>query len=118
MHMDKLGEEVSIRRVSFRFPHRLGQKRVVYYTICVNGTFCSDRYAARFAMANGKDSHLYYSKVEVAWDVSGDVDFASLDKCANEVLDRALDELRKSHWPLKGSERGGPSVVKDATTRS
>src|SRR5260221_152729 len=92
LHMDRLGEDVKIRRISFYSPRRLGERRYTYYTICVNGTFCTERFAARLRMSQRQDSHLYYSKVELSIDGSGNVDVSELDHCAAEVLDRALSE--------------------------
>jgi hypothetical protein len=114
LHLPRLGEDVSVRRLSFRSPRQVGVRSYVYYTICVNGTFCSDRTTARFRMGNLTDSHLYYSKVELALDGSGDVDLTVMNNRAVEVLDRALTELRKSHWPPKGSERGPGAPVSPA----
>lgn len=116
--MPRLGEDVPIRRFTFNSPRRVGVRQVIYYTICVNGFFCSERNTARLKMADPRDSHLYYSKVEVAFDGSAGTDLAELDHRAAEVVDRTLSELRKSHWPPKGSERGGSLPAIDAAKRS
>lgn len=113
MNLPLLGETIEIRRLSFYPPRDLSIRTFVYYTICVNGEFYGHRDRVRFRMANPLDTHLYYSKVEVAIkqrrndeDDNGDV--SELDEAAREVLDKVITELVRSHWPLRGWERGGP----------
>ena len=106
--LPQLGETVQIRRLSFYPPRDLTNRTYVYYTICVNGHFFGRRDMVRGVMADPRDSHLYYSKVEVAIREKPGVRIQELDEAARIVLDRTVTELMRSHWPLRGWERGGP----------
>lgn len=118
MPLDRLAQETraqghetktaSIRRLSFSQPREIGKRLWVYYTISVNGEFHSGRQGARFKMADSSDTHLYYSKVELDIPAPANANLAELDRAANELFDRLLGELVKSHWPRRGWERGGP----------
>jgi hypothetical protein len=108
MKFSRMGERADIRRLSFVAPRRIGTRTFVYYTICVNGEFLSNRQWVRARMADPRDTHLYYSKVEVGIQAGSQADLSQLDRTAEQVLDRVLGELKRSHWPLRGWERGGP----------
>ncbi|HWL92844.1 MAG TPA: exosortase-associated EpsI family protein [Phycisphaerae bacterium] len=107
MRLDSINESIAVRRLAFNRPRELVKRTYVYYTICVNGQFCSDRTTVRLRMADPRDSHLYYSKVEIAFEDMRESDAPLLDKKAGELLDKVISELMKSHWPARGSERGG-----------
>ncbi len=105
--LDGLGETVAIRRLSFFAPGELVKRNYVYYTICVNGHFCSDRNTVRAHMSDPRDKYLYYSKVEIAFDNAMEKDVPLLDEKAQALFDQVLTELMKSHWPPRGSEHSG-----------
>jgi hypothetical protein len=106
MDMSQLGRKIAVRRLSFYPPQQTGDKVCVYYTICVNGDYCPGRESARLRMGDPRESHLYYSKVELSFEGLSDKDQAAGDQQAAYILDRVLTELVKSHWPKAGSERG------------
>jgi hypothetical protein len=110
MEMTRLGRVLPIRRLSFYPPRQVGTKTYVYYSICVNNDFYPGRQGARLRMANMGDTHLYYSKMEVSFGGVTDDDLSLVDQYAQELLDGTLTELMRSHWPLKGWERGGPTT--------
>lgn len=107
LQFDRLGQTVPVRRLSFFPPREFVKKSYVYYTICVNGSFYSDRQKVRIALKNPFDTHLYYSKVEISFSNVSESDLSVLDEKACELLDKITLELVDSHWPEKGSERGG-----------
>jgi len=106
--MPHLRETVETAKVVFDDPQHLGQRLIVYYTIAVNGEFLGDRDPVRLRMINPRDTHLYYSKIEVSIFTSMDADQKELDAVGRDLLDRTLAELMRSHLPLRGWERGGP----------
>lgn len=108
MEMSRLGETVPIRRLSFYPPRQVGSQMYVYYTICVNNDYFAGRNRARFRMGDMRDSHQFYSKVEVSFQNVRDEKLSELDEYARDLLDSTLAELVQSHWPRKGWERGGP----------
>jgi hypothetical protein len=102
------GEAVHVRRVAF-FPRASdGTKLYDYYTIRVNGNFFSGRESARPYLSVPWETHLYYSKVEVMFQGVRDENLEQVDKAALALLGPVVDELLKSHYPLKGWEKGGP----------
>lgn len=107
MHMDSLNEDVAIRRLAFFPVGEMVRRSYFYYTIAVNGTLCSHRDVVRRHMADPRDTHLYYSKVEISYRDVLLKDEAALDEKARRLMDKVLSELMKSHWPPRGSERGG-----------
>ncbi len=107
MRLDKLEREIQIRRLSFYAPKQTSKQSVVYYTICVNGDFYASRTPVRFRMGDRKETHLYYSKIEICFQGKRNQDVANLDERARLVMDRVIAELVNTHWPLKGSELGG-----------
>lgn len=112
--MKELGRRVDIHRLSFYPPRRTGEKTYVYYTICVNGDFYTDRQRVRLRMGDPRESHLYYSKVELTIEGLNEDNLAVADQRAFSILDRVLVELVKSHWPERGTENGGlPDAAKD-----
>lgn len=114
MKLPTLGETIQVRRLSFYPPRDLSSRTFVYYTICVNGGFYGKRDVVRMQMSNPFDSHLYYSKVEVAIKEGVDSRIEDLDESARTVLDQAIAELMQSHWPARGWERGGPPAAAGA----
>lgn len=102
---DRLGRSVPVRRLSFYPPREFVKKTYVYYTIRVNSEFYSDRQRVRFALKDPFDTHLYYSKVEVAFPNVADPDLSALDEKARELLQKVVIELEDAHWPEKGAER-------------
>ena len=82
-------------------------KRLVYYTFGVNGVFRAGRLSVRRKTLAEDESHLYYSKVELMFVGVADAAIPELDRVAEDLLSKALEELIESHWPLAGSERGG-----------
>jgi hypothetical protein len=106
MDMSQLGRKIGVRRLSFYPPQQTSDKLWVYYTICVNGDYCPGRESARLRMGDPRESHLYYSKVELSFEGLNDKNLATGDQQAASILDKVLTELVKSHWPKAGSERG------------
>lgn len=102
------GEVIHVRRVAFypRVPD--GTKLYDYYTIRVNSRFFTSRNAARPYLAIPGETHLYYSKTEVMFQGVRDENLGQVDQAALELLRKTIDELLKSHYPLKGWEKGGP----------
>jgi hypothetical protein len=80
----------------------------IYYLLCVNHDFYAGRNLARLRMANTKETHLFHSKVEVSFQGVKDSELGKVDDLARDVLGKAVAELVRSHWPLKGWEKGGP----------
>lgn len=107
--MNKLGRRVTIRRLSFYPPRRTTDRVYVYYTICVNGDFYGERERVRLRLSDPRESHLYYSKVELVLDGVSESDLAAADRQAFDLLDGVLVELVRSHWPKAGAESGGAS---------
>ncbi|MEE8374185.1 MAG: hypothetical protein V3R87_10735 [Dehalococcoidia bacterium] len=100
---------IPVRRLSFQPPGEVGlQTYYIYYTICVNNRFFSERNAARVRMADPRDTHLFYSKIELLFEDVIESRLGDLDEQARELFGRTLRELARSHWPLEGWERGGP----------
>ncbi|MEK6643158.1 MAG: hypothetical protein AABZ08_04560 [Planctomycetota bacterium] len=112
--MPTLGQKAELGRVMFDDPKHVGVRLLNYYTISVNGEFKGDRNDVRVKMVDPRDTHLYYCKVDVSIQSTSQADLAELDAIAKEVLDKGIAELVRSHWPLKGWERGGPREVKAA----
>lgn len=108
--MDRLGREIPVRRLSFFPPREFVKKTYVYYTFRVNESFYTNREAVRLRMASPLDTHLYYSKVEVCFQDVEENALANVDRRARALLDLSINELEKSHWPRKGTERGGVQV--------
>jgi hypothetical protein len=107
-------ETLDARRLSFTSQRLIGTRTWAYYTIVANGDFYPNRQLVRMRMIDPRDSHLYYSKVEVDIRAPSHSDLKALDTIANEVLDRVLAELVQSHWPLRGSERGEHAIRIDS----
>ncbi|MFQ5411560.1 MAG: hypothetical protein ACE5EC_04660, partial [Phycisphaerae bacterium] len=87
------------------------EESYVYYTICVNGDFYANRLPVRLRMGDRKETHLYYSKVEVSFSGLNNPDLADLDQRARSVMDIIITELVNTHWPRKGSELGGDQTA-------
>lgn len=107
LKMDRLGQEVPLRRLSFFPPREFVKKTYVYYTIRVNETFYAKRLSVRLRMASPLDTHLYYSKVEIGFQNVVAKNLGNLDRRAKELFELVIIELEKSHWPRKGTEHGG-----------
>lgn len=116
MEMPKLEEEVAVRRLAFYPPGQVRNKSYVYYVLSVNGVFHTQRDTARVQMANPRDTHLYYAKVEISLEGVDDTRLGEMDEHIRGLLDRTLTELRREHWPLKGWERGGPPAEREEPT--
>ena len=102
---------IPIHRVVF-FPRPAdGTKIFDYYTICVNTEFFANRTDVRLRMAKPGDTHLFYSKIEVMFMGVTDQNLAEVDRTALEILGCAAAELTRSHYPLKGWEKGGPPAA-------
>jgi hypothetical protein len=106
--LPRLGDRVEVARVVFDSPQRIGSRLFVYYTIAVNGEYRGDRDPVRIRMADPRDTHLYYSKVEVSIYSAPEAAVSALDEIGKDLMDRVLAELVRVHWPRKGWERGGP----------
>lgn len=115
MEMPDLGKSIEVRRLQFFPPRDMSIKTYVYYTFCVNGDFLATRMAVRSRMTKWSDTHLYYSKIEVSFRARPGADLSELDARAQEVLDRAISELLKSHFPPKGWEQGGPPKGRESS---
>lgn len=107
LKMDRLGQEIPVRRLSFFPPREFVKKIYVYYTLRVNEKFYTNRELVRLRMGSPLDTHLYYSKVEVGFRNVETKNLDRLDRRAKELLEMTIIELEKSHWPPKGTERGG-----------
>ena len=108
MEMPGVDRTMAIRRLSFSSPRHPETNTYVYYVICVNNDFFPGRRGARFRIMDDQDTHLFYAKVEVSLEAVDEGRLSEADECARELLDNAIAELVRSHWPLKGWERGGP----------
>ncbi len=108
LELPSIGRAIPIRRQTYFPPRDMTLKIFVYYTISVNGDFYATRTPARRRMADWSDTHLYYSKVEISFRGSANADSDELDARAAELFDRVIGELFKTHWPIPGSEKGGP----------
>jgi hypothetical protein len=84
-------------------------RKYVYYLIAVNGEMLASRNAVRIRMADPRDSHLYYSKVELTFHSDEAVEDNRLDSIAVDLLNRTVTELFKSHWPAVLSGTGESS---------
>jgi len=102
-----VGKTIPMKRLAFYARGETEKKNFVYYTIRVNDKFCSDRQAARLYMGDPRDTHLYYSKIELGFDRLTDADVPDLDAAARELFDKLILELEKKHWPLAGSGKNG-----------
>lgn len=105
------GQKAGIRKLTFLpTPKEMHDgavgRKYVYYLIAVNGELLASRNAVRIRMADPRDTHLYYSKVELTFQSEDPVEDNSLDVIAIDLLNRTVTELFKSHWPPKGAERG------------
>jgi len=105
MRLDRQGEAIPVRRLAFFPPHEFVKKTYVYYTFSVNGTFHTNRQAVRLHLADPRDTHLYYSKVEIRFRDVADKYVSIVDERARELFDLVITELVRSHWPRKGAER-------------
>ena len=117
-HIDSLGEEIAVRRLAFLPKKDQRIKNVVYYTINVNGTFHNGRQTARLKMADPRDTHLYYSKVEIMFFGRLNAEDPELDRRAKALMDATIRVLFKDYWPQRGSERGGPTPAASAPAAS
>ncbi len=106
--MSHADSTIAVRRLSFEPPGEVGLNTYIYYTICVNNRFFSQRNTARMRMADPRDTHLFYSKIELLFENVNRSRLDDLDEQARALFDRTLRELARSHWPLEGWERGGP----------
>lgn len=106
------GEEIAVRRLEFARPDRPDSNSLVYYTINVNGMFFADRQGARFKLKSFNETHLYYSKVEIAFHGYSKNELEVLDKRARELMDITVGELFEEHWPPRGTEIGGYEGLK------
>lgn len=117
MDFPRLGRKLDVRRLEFFPPQEFKKKTIVYYLFGVNGEFYSGRNGVRQKIADPRDTHLYYSKVEVAFNDATDANLPELDQRARNLLENSLVELIANHWPEKGSERGGPGKVVSSSSR-
>lgn len=110
------GQKASVRKLIFLpTPNEMQSgdagRKYVYYLIGVNGELLASRDAVRIRMSDFRDSHLYYSKVELAFKTDEVADEGPLDRMAVDLLNKTVTELFKAHWPPKGAERGGGEVA-------
>ena len=110
-NVDLGGQKGNIRKLTFLPTPREMQdgdagRKYVYYLIAVNGEMLASRNSVRIRMADPRDSHLYYSKVELTFQSDEALKDNRLDGVAVDLLNRTVAELFKSHWPPKGAERG------------
>jgi hypothetical protein len=105
--LDNLDRDVAVRRLGFLSLDHADKRVYVYYTINVNGDFYNERQLVRLRMADADESHMYFSKVEIMFDPHPPAERNETDSRAREVLEKALSELVRSHWPPRGSEKGG-----------
>lgn len=112
-HSSSSSSTVSLRRLTFLPPYRRGPRPIVYYSICVNGDFYTDRYLVRIRMGSPGERYLYYSKVEIAFRVRATdeaSDLPAMDRLAEQLMGRVIPVLVREHWPdmkaLERAERG------------
>lgn len=98
------GKTISAKRLAFYAKGESEKKNFVYYTLRVNDAFFSDRQRARWHMGN-RDTHLYYSKIEMSFDMFTDDAVPDLDAIACDLFDKLVLELEKEHWPPVGAAR-------------
>ncbi len=110
MELAGIGETIPVRRLRFAPRRQTGSRMYVYYVICVNHDFYAGRTGARIRMANDEETHLYHCKVEISFQGVDDTKLGEVDERAQDVFDKAIAELVRSHWPLRGWEKGGPPV--------
>lgn len=109
--IDLAGQKCSIRKLTFLPTPKEMQdgdvgRKYVYYLIAVNGELLASRNMVRIRMSDPRDTHLYYSKVELTFHSQEAITDNRLDGIAIDLLNRTVTELFKSHWPPKGAERG------------
>ncbi len=105
MHLPDLVRSIPAKRLAFFARGESAKKNFVYYTLRVNDEFCSDRQKARWLMGSRSDTHLYYSKIEIAFDKFDDDDIPDMDASARDLFDKVILELEKEHWPPEGAGR-------------
>jgi len=108
------GEEMAVRRLEFTNPDQPDANSLVYYTINVNGLFFAGRQGARLKMKSFNETHLYYSKVEIAFHGYTQDEVKRLEERAQELMDISVAELFAEHWPPRGTEIGGYEGLKKA----
>lgn len=108
MELPSIGRTIEVRRLQFYPPRDLSVKTYVYYTFCVNGDFLASRMSVRTRMTKWSDTHLYYAKIEVSFKGRPGTELSELDARAQDVLDRSVSELLKSHFPPAEWAQGGP----------
>ena len=103
---------IKFHELSFNPPRGTGNAQYVYYTVCVNGDYYADRQRVRLRLADFREGYLYYSKVEVSFRVGKEKNLPAVSRQAYELLDKALAELVRSHYPLSinPEEVGVPGV--------
>ncbi len=111
-----MGGTIPAKRLAVHARGESQKKNFVYYLLRVNDAFCSDRQKARVHMGDFRDTHLYYSKIEIAFDRFTDADIPDLDASARDLFDKVILELEKEHWPPKGAGRGKATAADGAGT--
>jgi hypothetical protein len=101
-----LGEnrKIPVRRLLFRDP-RGPSAVLVYYTFSVNGDFYAGREGVRSRMADFRESHLYYSKVEISFPTP-DADRMprdALEEAAAALFGVVVPALASDHWTDVGA---------------
>lgn len=104
--------DIPLRRLSFRPRAGDGSKVYDYYTICVNNKYFSTRDWARLEMSSRRATHMFYSKIEVMYPGGpGGGKLEDLDQRAMKLIGRVIEELTRTHYPLRGWEQGGPTAI-------
>ncbi len=90
---------IPVRALVFRNAHDTRGLRI-YYTFNCNSDFYDDRDGVRGRMADFREKHLYYSKIELEYPVTSlDEQNEELTKAAQRVFDTVLPVLVRDFWP-------------------
>jgi len=92
------GKDIPLRQLKFGkqiFGAR--QEAMVLYLFSANGKYECDREMLRLILGDPRERYAYFSKVEVSFPASSNVDQAG--ECGLEVLAKLLPVLVRDHWP-------------------
>jgi hypothetical protein len=109
-----LSQSVAVKMLVFERSGLMGREtRTVLYTFHTNGRFAPDRQMVRAILNNPRDTHAYFSKVEISFgtgEVSPPADKAV--EAGRRFLAKVLPILVKEHWPdWKSVEQKGAAAA-------
>lgn len=96
-----LHQTVPFKVLTFERPAFVGRdSQTVMYTFHANGRFAPDRQAVRAILNNPKDSHSYFSKLEISFGSADAVPSTERALAAGRrFLAKAVPVLVNEHWP-------------------